>query len=1127
MTPQGAPNDAAKVADSAHQDAPNRESTLGASEVLDNFRETSVVLPLQSTQDSETILKYQEEQCAEPLVKKAQAKDHGSSQEQQQQQANTSDGCAVPPLEQGSASRAPETAPELPDSPQATEESGNQSAETRRPQFLQGCWILEIFAGTAAMVAAAAAEGLGRSVGIDHVRLASRRGKVIQLDLLLPSHRQLLWKWLRAPGLVAVWLAPPCGTASRAREIPLRRDSEPRPLRTSENPAGRPDLSPDEAERVGKANSLYRITAEIWSFCLQHDILVVIENPYRSFFWHLPEITSILQDDRAVLVRCDFCMFGGKRLKKTALLANDQIIHALAVQCDGQHEHLPWGVVDGEFATKQETAYTNVFCRTFMLALTRHLRERGFKDEREVQSCLGQATATAKVLTTKAHTKRAASFRMLPEFKQTLRWTVSRVQREQVYRPTWMPVDRIPGLKVHTVGEIKVSPVSGSPTDVWLDVCWSPQEFVLQARKAGHPSHMHLGIPPALKQAIDKIARLSSSELAKIRASQSRRWLARASQLQEAEQKFKESLPLHIQQSLQNKRVLLFKEMLEASHYPDKAVADDLARGFSLVGHLALPEGWAPDFRPATLSLEDLVELTQESNEQVVKEVAASTSFTEELWQKSMEEVDKGWSEGPFSLDQAPEGAIFSKRFAIQQGKKVRPIDDLSQSFLNACFGSEGKIELHDAETITAAILMFMRRSDADLVGKTIDLKSAYRQLPLSTEALRMSFVAVKCPRTGQVMLFRLLCLPFGAVAAVHSFIRISLALCHLGHFFWLLPWSSFYDDYTLLSTSTAAQSSDRSASFLLDLLGFDFDRDGDKAQPFKSHFRALGVEFNLAAEGHKTFQVGNTKERTDDLIKDLAELATSGKIGPKTWNRLRGRLHFVSSQLTGRVPKRLMRRISEYASAPRHEKGQHQSALRNCLLQLQDYISEARPRTLRAFSSETVYLFTDASQEGEAGLRMGLGAVLFNQQGNILAWFGISLPQEPAEVLVAGKQKVINELESLAVLLSFVLCEAFIKERHIMCYLDNEAARVTLLKMTSDSETLSLLAHTCALLEEAMGMFTFYGRVPSKSNVADAPSRLDFRGLPPDKRIRDDEVLAQVRAIVVNLQQSLSQGNC
>ena len=82
----------------------------------------------------------------------------------------------------------------------------------------------------------------------------------------------------------------------------------------------------------------------------------------------------------------------------------------------------------------------------------------------------------------------------------------------------------------------------------------------------------------------------------------------------------------------------------------------------------------------------------------------------------------------------------------------------------------------------------------------------------------------------------------------------------------------------------------------MLDLLGFDFDRDGDKAQPFRSHFRALGVEFNLVGEGCKTFQVGNTKERTDELIRDLGDLAANSRICPKTWNRLRGRLRFVSS---------------------------------------------------------------------------------------------------------------------------------------------------------------------------------------------------------------------------------------
>ena len=76
------------------------------------------------------------------------------------------------------------------------------------------------------------------------------------------------------------------------------------------------------------------------------------------------------------------------------------------------------------------------------------------------------------------------------------------------------------------------------------------------------------------------------------------------------------------------------------------------------------------------------------------------------------------------------------------------------KSFLNAAFGSEGKIQLHDTETIAAALLLFLRRHKSGLLGKTIDLKSAYRQLPLSSEALAMSFIAVKNPETGEVQFF-------------------------------------------------------------------------------------------------------------------------------------------------------------------------------------------------------------------------------------------------------------------------------------------------------------------------------------------------------------------------------------
>ncbi|CAE7034681.1 unnamed protein product [Symbiodinium natans] len=292
----------------------------------------------------------------------------------------------------------------------------------------------------------------------------------------------------------------------------------------------------------------------------------------------------------------------------------------------------------------------------------------------------------------------------------------------------------------------------------------------------------------------------------------------------------------------------------EASHYADKAVADDLAQGFDLVGHLDLPAGWSTDFRPAFLSLKDLSQLTQETNHQVIKEVEDSSQFLEELWQKSLDEVSKGWSEGPFREQDLPQGAVISKRFAIQQGNKVRPIDDLSQSHIN--------------------------------------------------EALNMAYVAVKDPSSGEVRFFRLLCLPFGAVAAVHAFIRVSLAICHIGNTFWHLPWSSFYDDFTLLSTRQLATSAEASACFLLDLLGFEFDRDGDKAAPFQEVFRSLGVEFDLTDSNKQIFRIQNTAERTKSLVEDLAAFQEQGASSPKTWNRLRGRLHFVAGQLSGRLPK-------------------------------------------------------------------------------------------------------------------------------------------------------------------------------------------------------------------------------
>ena len=340
------------------------------------------------------------------------------------------------------------------DGPQQPGVAGESSVKS-----IQDCWILEVFAGTASMVSAAAAAGMKRSVGLDHVRMAHRQGKVIQLDLLLDSHQSLLWKWLDSPGLAVVWIAPPCGKASRGLGLVEPGQTGTSPLNSPEHPEGKPDLAPRDAERVATANLLYVLTARIWKACQERKIPVVIENPYRSPFWHVPQMTSLLEQEDAVLVRSDLCMFGGQRPQSLALLSNSSLVQSLAAQCDGKHEHLAWGKVQGDSVTKHESAYPTLFCKTFLLALTARLRDSGWVDEREVQDLKGPGPAASKVLTTQARTKRAASFRVIPEFRKTVRCSLTAEERSRLVAPGWTPASKFKDLDTGAAEEVKLVPV--------------------------------------------------------------------------------------------------------------------------------------------------------------------------------------------------------------------------------------------------------------------------------------------------------------------------------------------------------------------------------------------------------------------------------------------------------------------------------------------------------------------------------------------------------------------------------------------------------------------------------------------------------------------------------------------
>ena len=82
--------------------------------------------------------------------------------------------------------------------------------------------IIEIFAGTSRVTACLRQIGLRSCFGVDHIKVKNLSGPVSVADLTTPEGVSLLMRWINSRTVLGIFLAPPCGTASRARSIKLK-----------------------------------------------------------------------------------------------------------------------------------------------------------------------------------------------------------------------------------------------------------------------------------------------------------------------------------------------------------------------------------------------------------------------------------------------------------------------------------------------------------------------------------------------------------------------------------------------------------------------------------------------------------------------------------------------------------------------------------------------------------------------------------------------------------------------------------------------------------------------------------------------------------------------------------------
>ena len=173
------------------------------------------------------------------------------------------------------------------------------------------------------------------------------------------------WKYLHwlvvTDSVLFCHAAPPCGTCSRARELP----GGPPPLRNEAYPWGFDDLTPEQSARVEAANKIYRGLAAFVELLISLGIYFAIENPANSLLWLLPIWDKILK--HAFFVTFDACVYGGSRKTAKIFLPNVPTLKAMAQRCNGGHFHLPFGrqkLPSGRYAyaTAEEAAYPRRLC---------------------------------------------------------------------------------------------------------------------------------------------------------------------------------------------------------------------------------------------------------------------------------------------------------------------------------------------------------------------------------------------------------------------------------------------------------------------------------------------------------------------------------------------------------------------------------------------------------------------------------------------------------------------------------------------------------------------------------------------------------------------------------------------
>ena len=617
----------------------------------------------------------------------------------------------------------------------------------------------------------------------------------------------------------------------------------------------------------------------------------------------------------------------------------------------------------------------------------------------------------------------------------------------------------------------------------------------------------------------------NAAEVAMFRVKQLKRFANRAKELACQEAELKASLDPDVRTVLSDKRLLLFKEMADEAGVGDDSLFDELVKGFSLTGSMPQSGSFPTKLKPAQISVQQLKESAVWSRKMIhtsCRRISSDKEVAQAVYRETLQQLEDGWVKGPFTeaqLDAKYNNCwIPSKRFGVRQGQKIRAVDDFSEFLINASVSSTEKLQLFGIDEVINTARTFLGCDHLDiceasawlkhgqypgchqslwhsLKGRALDLKAAYKQLARDPKDAWASILAVWNDDLQKVEFFESIALPFGSVCAVMAFNRMARALRIILSSLFMLVNTNFFDDFCQLELDALCDSSWQTAELVMKLLGWRISMSEDKRLPFSREFSMLGAVVDLSQTAKGVVSVRNKESRIHDIGKLVQEVCDRSVMPMSLLETLKGRLLYAAGHTFGRCTQLTIQLVSRLAR--RGPMVVIDDSFRSVLRRAFTSLSTAKPREVSAWSRRPpVIVFTDGACE-EEGQVVTHGAVLYDPECGASLMFGDSVPLEWVERWKAqGKKQLICQAEIFPILVAKSTWQQILACRAVLWFVDNNSALAAVIRSFSPIVENFELLMLNAELDVKLQSLNWYSRVPSKSNLSDSPSRLDFSEL-------------------------------